>query len=122
MKKVVLLISLLAAGIYAKAQYVSLNDAEIQVLKKSIADNGEVKKAFESYRQTAGQALNEQPNPIELIVSQGVLAGNPAKTASLKSLQDGNKIYALALCYRLYQQKNVSAKGAGFSVSLDKYQ
>ncbi|NHA02202.1 hypothetical protein G7092_00265 [Mucilaginibacter sp. HC2] len=114
MKKVALLISLLVAGIYAKAQYVSLNDAEIQVLKKNIADNGEVKKIFESYRQTAEQALNEQPNPIELIVSQGVLAGNPAKTASLKSLQDGNKIYALAFCYRLYRQKSYLQKAQDF--------
>jgi hypothetical protein len=114
MKKAILLISFLAAGIGVRAQYVSLNDAEIQALKKNIESNDEVKKTFEPYRQTAEQALNEQPNPIETIVSQGVLAGNPAKTASLKSLQDGNKIYALALYYRLYQQKTYLQKAQDF--------
>ena len=114
MKKVVLLISFLVAGMYAQAQYVSLSDAEITALKKNIESKDDVKKAFESYKQTAEQALNEQPNPIETIVSQGVLAGNPAKTASLKSLQDGGKIYALALCYRLYQQKAYLQKAQDF--------
>ncbi|MBB6107405.1 Alginate lyase [Mucilaginibacter lappiensis] len=114
MKKVILLTVLLFGVVYVKAQYVSLNDAEIQVLKKNIAGSDDVKKAFERYKRTAEQALNEQPSPIETIVSQGVLAGNPAKTASLKSLQDGNKIYALALCYRLYQQKSYLQKVQDF--------
>jgi hypothetical protein len=114
MKKTILLASLLIMTVYAQAQYVSLNTTEIQALKKNIENRDEVKKAFEPYRQTAEKAMDEQPDPIETIVSQGVLAGNPAKTASLKALHDGDKIYALTLLYKLYGQKQHLQKAQDF--------
>ncbi|MDN5284930.1 MAG: Alginate lyase [Mucilaginibacter sp.] len=117
MKKLVVLVGFLVAGLHASAQDVSLSAIEIKNLKNNIESREEVKKAFEPYQRTADKALNESPNPIETIVSQGVLAGNPTKTASLKALQDGDKIYALALCYRLYGQKTYLQKTEDFLVA-----
>ena len=114
MRKIILLTAFIASVVCAKAQYVSLSETEIQTLRKGIESNDRVGKAFEPYQQAAAKALNDQPTPIETIVSQGVLAGNPAKTASLKALQDGNKVYALALNYRLNKQKSYLQKAVDF--------
>ncbi|MGF7042470.1 alginate lyase family protein [Mucilaginibacter lappiensis] len=114
MKKILLLAGFIISFLNARAQYVSLTDTEINTLKNNIESKDEVKKAFEPYRQTAENAMDEQPDPIETIVSQGVLAGNPAKTASLKALHDGDKVYALTLLYKLYGQKQYLQKAQDY--------
>lgn len=110
MKRMLLFAAFHIVALHVQAQYVSLTAAEIKALKGNIETNVAVRKVFDLYRQTAAKAMDEQPNPIETIVSQGVLAGNPAKTASLKSLKDGGKAYALAICYRLYGQNQYLQK------------
>lgn len=120
MKKIVLLAGLFTVVLHAGAQVVSLNANEIQTLKNNIESKAELKKSFEFYHQVADKALNETPDPIETIVSQGVLAGNPAKTASLKALQDGDKIYALALYYKLYGKKEYLQKTEDFLLAWAK--
>jgi hypothetical protein len=101
MKKIVVLgLVLLSASV--QAQYVSLSAGEIKTLKSAIQKDEKVKLQFEPFKEQAAQALTQAPNPIEKVTSQGLLQGNPAKTASLKSVEDAPKIYALALNYRLY--------------------
>jgi hypothetical protein len=85
-----------------KAQQVSLSSAELKMLKRAIQRDAQVREQFESLKRLAEQAVLEKPNPIKKITSQGLLQGNPAKTASLKAVEDATKIYALALNYRLY--------------------
>ncbi|MCJ8210449.1 alginate lyase family protein [Mucilaginibacter sp. RS28] len=106
--------------IAAKAQYVSLSAAEISTLKKAIATDPKVQKQFAPIKSAAERALNETPNPIQKVTSQGLLEGNPAKTASLKAVQDGPKIYALALNYRLYGDKAYLAKAEDFLLAWAK--
>lgn len=91
--------------ISAKAQYVSLTNAEVKTLQKDIKGDERVRKTFEPFKAAADKALNETPNPIEKITSQGLLEGNPAKTASLKAVDDAAKIYALAITYRVSNDK-----------------
>jgi hypothetical protein len=110
LKKIIIGISLLAFTINAKAQYVSLSAAEIKTLKSALQTDAKVKKEYESFKNLAEKALNETPNPIEKVTSQGLLQGNPAKTASLKAVLDGPEVYALALTYRLYGNKTYLAK------------
>lgn len=105
MPKLLVFVFLVIACVSAKAQFVSLSDAEVKKLASTVATDGQVKAVFEPIKTTAEKALNEVPNPIEEIRSEGLLAGNPAKTASLKAVNDAPKIYALALCYRLYNQE-----------------
>jgi hypothetical protein len=90
---------------HVNAQVVGLSDKEMGALRMSIDISKTYKKVFGPLLKTAQTALDETPDPIEKIVSQGVLEGDPAKTASLKAVQDARKVYCLALIYRLYGQK-----------------
>jgi hypothetical protein len=103
--KFLVFIFLAFVGMSAKAQFVSLSDTEVKTLAHAIATDEQTKTVFEHLKITADKALNEAPNPIEEVRSEGLLAGNPAKTASLKAVNDAPKIYALALCYRLYNNE-----------------
>jgi hypothetical protein len=98
-----------AAGILfnvgVKAQYVSLTNKELNKLKDKIRKDTAVASLYTTFQATADQALLEEPNPIAKITSQGLLEGNPAKTASLKAVQDADKIYALSIAYRLSEKQ-----------------
>lgn len=113
---------LLAVGISAsvEAQYVSLSSAEVKNLNNAIKADEKVKKEYEVYKNIAQKALNETPNPILKVTSQGLLQGNPAKTASLKAVEDGPKIYALALNYRLNGDKAYLNKAQEFLLAWAK--
>lgn len=85
----------------AEAQYASLSAPEIQALKGLIKTDRQVRVQYQRIQRQAQKALTQTPNPVEKITSEGLLMGNPAKTASLKAVEDASKIYALALGYRM---------------------
>lgn len=114
MRRIYIVLGLFLLTVSAKAQYVSLSAAEIKTLKSALQTDDKVKKQFEPIKVQATQALTEAPNPIEKVTSQGLLQGNPAKTASLKAVEDAAKIYALALNYRLYGDKAYLNKAQEF--------
>ncbi len=98
-----------------RAQYVGLNQEEIHRLKGMLSggasagdangDRAQVGKLYASWRQLAGQALTEDPHPIDTIRTEGLLQGNPKKTATAFALKDMRKMYALALVYRVSGDK-----------------
>lgn len=110
--------AILAAGLLcavtANAQYVSLTRAELNQLKTRISRDTAVAALAAPFHRQAEQAMQEQPNPIAKIESQGLLEGDPRKVASLKAVQDGDKVYALALAYRLYGQKTYLQKATDY--------
>ena len=114
MKKLIILTAALGVCISVKAQYVSLSKAEIKSLKTALQTDEKARREFEAFKTIAEKAVNETPNPIEKVTSQGLLQGNPAKTASLKAVEDGPKIYSLALYYRLYGNKSYLSKAQEF--------
>jgi hypothetical protein len=118
MKKLLLLIAFLGFYMGSCAQFVSLDSKEISTLRiRTDIDESPpyaYKKAFEPIWVAAQKALTEQPNPIEKITSQGLLEGNPAKTASLKAVEDCYKVYSLAFCYRLFKQDRYLYKATEF--------
>lgn len=105
MKRLFILLCLLTVAAGTRAQYLSLTVAEVKVLKKAIQTEAKVKKAYAPLKALAEKSLQETPNPIKKVTSQGLLEGNPAKTASLNAVLDGPKIYAIALYYRLFNDK-----------------
>ncbi|MEO6523123.1 MAG: alginate lyase family protein [Mucilaginibacter sp.] len=106
MRRIISLLIIVAfAGFNARAQYVSLTNAEFTKLGAILKTDAEAKKTFEYFQATADKALTETPNPIEEITSEGMLAGHPDKVKSLKAVEDADKIYALALVYKLYGNK-----------------
>src|SRR5882762_2568042 len=84
-----------------RSQYVGLNDKEIYNLKKLIGDNSDAHKYFTSFKKIADEALNQMPDPIDTIVSEGHLANDPKKIITGRSLKDIDKIYSLAITYSI---------------------
>jgi hypothetical protein len=111
------------------AQYVAFNQKEIKELRRLLREGrhdsaamvrkgwrnkaemrgfsmpAEVVKAHDSIEMTAALALAEAPHPIDTIRTEGLLAGDPKKTATQLALRDMNKLYALALVYRVNRDK-----------------
>jgi hypothetical protein len=114
MKKLICFLSLMAVVSFVKAQVTGLNKKEVALMRKAIATNASYKKAFEPYQQAADSALHQTPNPIVEILSQGLLAGDPRKTASLKAVEDAYKTYALALAYTYLGKKEYLIKATDF--------
>jgi hypothetical protein len=106
MKKVYLFALFSLFTVVVKAQYVGLNDKEIKNLKALINSDAEVKKYYNDYLKLADQAVNESPNPIDTIRTEGLLQGNPKKTATTAALKDMRKMYALAIAYRVEGEKS----------------
>lgn len=102
--KFLYLIFLLLTGGMLSAQNVGLRPAEIKALKDSLqmgtADNS-LPRIYDLQRQLADQSLTEEPHPIDTIRTEGLLQGDPRKTATRAALGDMDKIYALALVYKV---------------------
>jgi hypothetical protein len=86
------------------SQNVGLGARQIGMLKEWMAsptaDSGML-KLYAAHRRLAEQALTEDPHPIDTIRSEGLLQGDPKKTATQQALRDMGKIYALALVYKV---------------------
>lgn len=96
------------------AQYVGFNKSEIKQLKLLIKKDAEVNQYYQSFLTTANKALEEAPNPIDTIRSEGLLKGNPRKTATQKALEDMPKMYALSLMYKISGDKKYLTKATTY--------
>jgi hypothetical protein len=121
MKKIFLLAILAICVFSAKAQYVSLNNNELNKLKQLIATDPSAKMRFNELQKIADAALNEAPNPIDTIQSEGKLAGDPKKTATGVSLRDMKKMYALALLFRTSSDKKYLNKAVEYLAAWSKF-
>lgn len=123
-KKIICGLGLLAMILPAKAQLVSLNNKEVAAMRKAIhldeKESLSYKKAFDPFLMTAKQALSQSPNPIKEILSQGLLEGDPKKTASLKAVEDAYKVYALALAYKYDSNKTYLDKATEYLLAWAK--
>jgi hypothetical protein len=102
--KLLYLFALLIACQGLFAQHVGLGKGEITLLKNQLRAPGADSSLLGLYaheQRLADQALWDHPDPIDTIRSEGLLQGNPKKTATQQSLQDMAKLYALALVYRV---------------------
>ncbi len=120
MKRISCLLILMMLITSVKAQVVSLNRKEIAKIRKAIKNEKRYQEVFESYKQLAYKAVDETPNPIAEILSQGLLAGDPRKTASLKALEDADKIYALSLAYKVWDDRKFLDKATEFLLAWAK--
>jgi hypothetical protein len=106
MKKTFLFALFVLFTVVVKAQYVGLNDKEITNLRTLIGSDADVKKQYNGFIKLADEAVNENPNPIDTIRSEGLLAGNPKKIATATALRDMHKMYALAITYKVENEKS----------------
>jgi hypothetical protein len=124
MKRILYIFGLVAMILPARAQLISLNDKEAGVMRQNIDhDKGQpltYRKVFNPYLKAADEALTETPNPIAEILSQGLLEGNPKKTASLKAVEDAYKTYALSLTYKYNKEKKFLDKATEYLLAWAK--
>ena len=99
MPRITPLILSVLLSISVHAQFTSLSDQEITRLRTHIQNILLPEIDF------ARASLDSTPHPIDTIRSEGLLMGNPRKTATRKALTDMRKIYALALAWRITQDK-----------------
>jgi Alginate lyase len=95
----------LLSGSGVVAQYVGIDPHGIGRLKALMRTDAGVKRLYDSLKQIADEALQEDPNPIDTIRTEGLLQGDPRKTATWAALGDMRKMYALALAYRMTGQR-----------------
>jgi hypothetical protein len=74
-------------------------------LKTLLKKQADVEKLYGALQQQADRALGEEPHPIDTIRSEGLLQGNPKKTATRFALTDMVRVYALAVVYRVSGDK-----------------
>lgn len=85
----------------ANAQYVSLGRKQADRLRNLVKKDAEVKTLFDSIRQVADAAIADDPQPIDTLRTEGLLQGDPRKTATWEALKDMHKMYALAMAWRM---------------------
>jgi hypothetical protein len=79
----------------SRAGAVSLKAAELVQLRFLVNTNSEAARQFTEIRDAANAALNDEPNPIAKIVSEGHLGSDPRKIRSWAALADIDKVSAL---------------------------
>lgn len=114
MRKFVIIIALVTLSFSSFAQIVSLNNDEIKKLKVQIKNDGQTKKLYQGFEKAVLNYLNETPNPIDTIRTEGLLKGNPKKEKTRSALADMNKMFALALQYRITDDRKYLNKCAEF--------
>lgn len=114
MRKFVLTMLIFTSCLIVKAQIVSLSKEEISTLMPEITNNPQAKKIYASLQKSTALYLNQPPNPIDTIRTEGLLRGDPKKEKTKLALPDMNKMFALALQYRLTTDRNYLNKCISF--------
>lgn len=103
--KNLLVIFLVLFSLTTKAQFVSMNSNEINGLKKLIKTDVGTKRQYLKLKALADSSINDMPAAVDTVFSEGRLANDPKKIKSLKALKDVDKMYALALAYKIEGEK-----------------
>ena len=102
--KFLYLICLLSVSGSLTAQDVGLRPVEIDKLKEqllSLPPDSNLSRLYVVQVRLADQSLAEDPHPIDTIRTEGLLQGDPKKTATREALRDMPQIYALALVWKV---------------------
>jgi len=98
----------------SNAQIVGLSNEQIAVLKRKIKDDPEAKSLYKNFKAAADDFLAQTPNPVDTIRTEGLLRGNPKKERTAVALRDMNKMYTLALQYKITGEEKYLKKADEF--------
>jgi hypothetical protein len=101
----------------AKAQYVSMTSREAGRLIDLVKTDRSVKAMFDSIRRVADDAMGDDPNPIDTIRTEGLLQGDPRKTATWEAIADLHKMYALAIAWRVTKKSEYLNKASVYLIA-----
>ena len=113
-----LLFSLFMCATYG--QVISLNSAELKVLKRKIKEDADAKALYQRFEKSAKDFLTQTPNPVDTIRTEGLLRGNPKKERTSIALRDMNKMYTLALQFKISGDKKYLTKADEFLLAWTK--
>jgi hypothetical protein len=108
----VMLFSFMALNAFT--QIVGLNKKEISSLYNLIRSDSSAKKLYLSQKHIADNAIKQNPDPIDTVVSEGHLATDPKKIRTAKSLKDIQKIYSMAIAYIIERKEVYLQKAAEY--------
>jgi hypothetical protein len=97
-----------------------LTGAQQQKLSLLIGSNKQAKDVFEKIKKTADSALSSEPNPVEVIRTEGLLKNDSKKIATQKSLKDMDKVYALAAAWVVTKDEKYRSKTKEFILAWAK--
>ena len=86
----------------------------LDVLAALVSSDRDAAALYAPLKRTADRALSETPRPIVKLQSEGKLDKDPVKIATGISLADMNKLYALAVVYRLSHDERYLEKTKEF--------
>jgi hypothetical protein len=106
----VLALSLMACAGPAAAGKVTLEPREVRALRDLVAQDKRAAARFAEIKRLADDALDDRPNPIRLLVSEGRLPTDPERIRSRQSLEDVRKIDALAWTWAVTDDERYAKK------------
>ncbi len=115
--KILALLAVLSPVIRSFAGPASLTVTEVAALRSLIATNSDAADAFNGVRQAADRALQDTPNPVERIISEGHLATDPRKVHTESALPDMDKSLSLAWAWAATGDRRYLEKGHDFIIA-----
>ena len=103
-------------GHVALAQ-VGLSSGEARQLKELARANSTVRAYLDSAQAAADAALEDEPQPIDTLRTEGLLQGDPRKTATWEALRDVHEMYALAVTYQVTRKREYLDKASVFLIA-----
>jgi len=99
---------------FSWAGALSLYPNQVDRLRQLLAENSGAARYYAEIRRTADATLNDMPNPVTVIISEGKLASDPAKIKSNIATRDFKKILALSWAWLISKDDKYIVKGKEF--------
>ncbi|RQH10063.1 alginate lyase family protein [Paraburkholderia dinghuensis] len=93
---------------------VSLDAGQVATLRELIKQNDEAAGLYRQQYKIAASALNDDPDPVRVLVGEGKLNSDPDKIKSDTALHDMQKANALAWVWLVGQDDRFAQKGSEF--------
>ncbi len=103
-----------------QAKSVSLETNEVLQLRALINKDAAAAARFAEVRKAADRALNDKPDPIEKVISEGHLQKDPLKIRSKAAMADRTKIESLAWTWAVTNDMRYLAKAREFFLAWAK--
>ncbi len=108
------LLFLLITFAFASDETISVHPAQLTRLKELIKSDDEAGERFRELKHTAMKALDDKPNPIKKIQTEGKLNTDPVKIRTKESLADMKKLHALGWAYAVTGEEKFGEKAREF--------
>jgi len=107
----------IAFGFAATSVHVGVGPKGTRHLRKLIRTDRIVKVLYDSIQLAADEAMSEDPNPIDTLRTEGLLQGDPRKTATWNAIRDFQKMYALVFAWRITGRQEYFDKASVYLIA-----